>query len=630
MGGKESSSGQKKIEIICPKCPLTPIISISINAEGILTCEYRCPFMHFGVIPFEDIDKDKENKHGKFCDRCAKAKKEEDANKNIIEEDSLLYCGTCKQFICKKCRPEHDAEKESHKTLVPKDKISYTCLEHGKNYIGFCFTCLISVCPDCKRHEKHCKKQFEEFYPDKDFIDNYKYYIKDYGNYIKSVSRSAGMNKNHFNRFKDRNQLLLGLSNYLYNNYEDKKSKKQLNGEMLINLLNVVNFNFKADQLTSNEAFVTYCKTHLLLSNKPISDICTFSKTKSDYNISKFVLEEYSAFGNAGTPNEFKYYKTGELIIYNIGSCIHFLSTQGGQDSEKVGSKIRLDEAISSFSIINHNILCVCSKKIHLYELTNKAPFYSEYYKTEDLNIFDEPVVEVFGNMDKDLLVRTTKELLLVNEDKKNKGKYIITERIYLEDVNTKVVEKKVIPNKTNNYYDYDYGYGYNNNKTKTITITKDKITKIKAIYNDNIILVEGGVITTRELNTLRSIKTLNEYKNIDCLVFNGNIIVPNGNDIYFYTIPDLDRVSQITVSDKIVSLSLVNKKTLIVVEEKYLEQFETNTWKRLWRQISLGENIQNNQFNVIGAGNKLFLYEKEKKIFYQLVLPKNDNKKKK
>ena len=155
-------------------------------------------------------------------------------------------------------------------------------------------------------------------------------------------------------------------------------------------------------------------------------------------------------------------------------------------------------------------------------------------------------------------------------------------------------------------------------------------MTKIKAIYNDKIVLVEGGVITTRELNTLKLIKTLNDYKNIDCLVFNGNIIVPSENNIYFYTIPDLDRVSQITMSDKIVSLSLVNKKTLIVVEEKYLEQFEANTWKRLWRQISLGENIQNSQLHVIGAGNKLFLYEKEKKIFYQLVLPKNVNKKKK
>ena len=31
-----------------------------------------------------------------------------------------------------------------------------------------------------------------------------------------------------------------------------------------------------------------------ILSNKPISDICTFSKTKSDYNISKLVLEEYN------------------------------------------------------------------------------------------------------------------------------------------------------------------------------------------------------------------------------------------------------------------------------------------------------------------------------------------------
>ena len=60
MGGKQSF--QPGYEMLCPKCPLTPIISLSLNTEGILTCEYRCPFMHFGHVPFEEIGKDKENK----------------------------------------------------------------------------------------------------------------------------------------------------------------------------------------------------------------------------------------------------------------------------------------------------------------------------------------------------------------------------------------------------------------------------------------------------------------------------------------------------------------------------------------------------------------------------------------
>ena len=83
MGGNESKKEFIGEEIICPKCPLTPIISIFLNPEGILTCEYRCSFMHFGQIPFEDISKDKENKHGKFCDRCVNSKGKDEKNNAI-------------------------------------------------------------------------------------------------------------------------------------------------------------------------------------------------------------------------------------------------------------------------------------------------------------------------------------------------------------------------------------------------------------------------------------------------------------------------------------------------------------------------------------------------------------------
>ena len=384
------------------------------------------------------------------------------------------------------------------------------------------------------------------------------------------------MNRNHFNRFKERNQILLNLVKFLFNNFEEKKSKKQLNGETLINLLNVVNFNYKAEnaQLATNEQFVNYCKTHLLLSNKPISDICTFSKTKSDYNISKLLLEEYHPCASNSNPKDFKYFSLGGFIVYYIDYCIHFLNTSKTEE-EKMGFKIRLDSQISSMNIINRNILCVCSQKIYLYELSNKPPFYSEYSKTKDLDIFSNPVVEVFGNLEKFLLVRTSKELLLVTEDKHNKGKYNIDQKIWLDDVNTIIQETKTVADDSGEYLYYNY------NRTKKIRIYRNKITKIKATFNDYIVLIESGTITTRSLIDLRTIKTLNQYKDTDCIVFNGNVLVNDESNINFYSIPNLERVSQIKVADKILSLSIANKKTLIVLEEKYVEQFETNTWKR-------------------------------------------------
>ena len=629
MGGKDSKSPLIQNEIICPKCPLTPIISIFLNSEGILTCEYRCSFMHFGQIPFDDISKDKENKHGQFCDRCANSNgKKEEKNNSITDE--LLYCGTCKQFICSNCRPNHDKEKESHKVLIPKSKLRYTCLEHDKKYIGFCFTCLIDVCQDCQRHNKHCKKLFKEFYPENDFIENYNYYIKDYDDYIKSLRKSRGMNKEHFSNFQKRCEILLNLAKYLMNNFEEKRKKNILNGETLINLLNVVCFNFKADNYETNEAFVKYCKTHLILSNKPISDICTFSKTKSDYNISKLELEEYKNVESVDNtnPEYFKYSSFGNHIVYSIGTCLYFLPSNEEEKANN-GFKLRLENKISSFNIINTNILCVCSNKLYLYQLSKNAPFYSEYKTLPVLDIFRDPVLEVVGNLEKDLVVRTKRELIVVN-DKKKKGEYEIIASTLLDDINKTFKEKKEIPdeNAKKNYNDYYYGYYGNQKKTKTIELIRTVLTTIKDIWNEYIITIENGIITTRNLKDIKIVGKLQDYKNIDCLVFNGNVIIFNCKNIFFYSIPNLHKVSSMTVNDNIISLNIVNKKTFIVLENKYVEQFETKTWKRLWRSISLGD-LTMETLMVIGAGKKLFFYSKVNKNFYQAVLKGTEGNKK-
>lgn len=650
MGGKESKLETELFldkEIICPKCPLTPIISISLNQEGILQCEYRCSFMHFGQIPLEDIIKDKENKHGKFCDRCVnKKEKEEKNNINSIKEE-LLYCGTCKQFICSNCLQEHNIQKESHKSLVKKSKLRYTCLEHKENYIGFCFTCLVDICKKCERHNKHCTKLFKEFYPDKDFLDNYKYYIGDFKDYMKSFKRSQNLNKEQFYIFKKRCEILLNLAKYLMQNFEEKKKKNILNGETLINLLNVVSFNFKAKNYETSNEFVNYCKTHLILSNKPISDICTFSKTKSDFNISKLILEEYKLIETTESqnPNCFKYSPIGNHIVYSLGTCVYFISAE---EKEKNSFKIRIENQITSFNIINHNILCICSNKLFLYELLKEDPFY-QGYKIPVLDLFNEPVLEIVGNLDKNIIVRTKKHLFILN-DKKKKGEYEIINNTSLEDLNNIIkikkevpIKKKKKPYKTYDYYDDldddsdddfdDYGLNYkygNHKKTKEIEIIKKVITTLKTIFNEYLITIENGVITTRNLNDLKIVSTVKEHKNNDCLVFNGNVMLFDSQKIYFYSIPNLKQVSSITVEDDIISINIVNKKSFIVLENRYIEQFETKTWKRLWRQLSLGGlGLNTKNLSVIGAGTKLFFYNKEKKIIYQSILKSEEDKNK-
>ena len=55
----------------------------------------------------------------------------------------------------------------------------------------------------------------------------------------------------------------------------------------------------------------------------------------------------------------------------------------------------------------------------------------------------------------------------------------------------------------------------------------------------------------------------------------------------------------------------------MIVVENGYMEQLEVNTWKRLWWKANFGKNMSFINLMPIGAGKKLFIYNKEDNKFY-------------
>ena len=80
-----------------------------------------------------------------------------------------------------------------------------------------------------------------------------------------------------------------------------------------------------------------------------------------------------------------------------------------------------------------------------------------------------------------------------------------------------------------------------------------------------------------------------------------------------------MQKASSIELKESyILSLNIVNNNTFIVVQKKYILQFETNTWKRLWQRFLPFKEFDNEDLMVIGADKKLFLYDKKNNVIYE------------
>ena len=348
----------------------------------------------------------------------------------------------------------------------------------------------------------------------------------------------------------------------------------------------------------NKDAFEKYCKNHLILKYKPISYICNFSKNKQDFKISRTELTEYYTLESKPEKDKqiiFKYSPIGDLIIFSLEDNIYILSPK---NSENKLNKITLLEKVYSFNIHNRNILSICFQNTEaaFFRLTPKFPYYE---KDDALPIVESPsedlAIQIIGNFDKYIVSRTLGGKINLHSDEKKKGNFeiIATDKInYSNNAGSNLYELKAI--------------------WKKYVVIKD---------NDYIVVRD---LTKKNLDVSEKQKLLDKTKEKDFIVFNGNIITYGGKEILFYNIPKLELVSKLELLDTVLSVNIVNPRTMIVMEINYVEQLEVNTWKRLYNQINLQPNKNLNNFKPIGAGKKLFFYSKSDNKIYNAFSDKN------
>ena len=362
-----------KTKIICPKCPLIPIINITTTKEGTLICEYRCPSFHMGLIKLEEMIKTpnekNKSKSKELAIKCLSCKGDlSKMNKNILK-----YCGICGNYICDHCIEGHNKVKSKHK-IINYNKINSVCLIHGINIKFYCFTCLRNICTKCVGHKNHCFKELKEIEPNKELIENMEYYFQEVFNYFSSIEKNIDENdKEKFVEFKERNLLLLYFVKDLYQIYLNKKEKNSLNGEIIINLLNLSQFNLDSKNIYTYKDF--YLKNHLITNNTSVSSICSFTNTKANYKIGELTPVFFKYLNFEENYPQFKVLRMDyNFIAYNIGKMLYFMKNE-----EKVYFFVKLDEIITNYYQLKDHTIAICSKdNIYFYKLIQIDPYIIE------------------------------------------------------------------------------------------------------------------------------------------------------------------------------------------------------------------------------------------------------------
>jgi len=186
-------------------------------------------------------------------------------NKNFMENAISLYVTNV--LI------EHNRLYSNHITL-DYSKINIFCLYHGKKYKFYCFTCLRSICPKCFGHKNHCFKSLNEIGQNENILKTPNYSFDEVYDFFASLTNSKYINydRKNYNNYEKKNITLLNLVKGLYKTYIEKKEANSLNGEIIINLLNLSKFNFNSKMYYSDPNL--FFKSHLILKSKLVSSIC--------------------------------------------------------------------------------------------------------------------------------------------------------------------------------------------------------------------------------------------------------------------------------------------------------------------------------------------------------------------
>lgn len=158
---KEIHLYEKSSQIICPKCKKIAIIYFKDYKLSIRDCENG----HKTNLSLEDfIESQMIEKTQIKCNVCQK-------NKDDNGNGKYFIC-SCGQFLCSKCRNEH--ENDDHST-IEFDKRDYYCLKHCSELISYCKDCKKNLCYLCEdEHKNHKKIRLTEIKPENEYINELK------------------------------------------------------------------------------------------------------------------------------------------------------------------------------------------------------------------------------------------------------------------------------------------------------------------------------------------------------------------------------------------------------------------------------------------------------------------------
>jgi len=390
-----------KTNIICQKCPLTPIINITSTKEGTIICEYRCPSFHMGLVKLEEMIFKKNSKSKRYGCICQGCKKEID---NTLGQKKFKFCGYCKIFLCEDCINVHKIIKSNH-NILDYSKINNSCLYHGNKYKFYCFTCLKSVCTKCSGHNNHSFKTLTELEPNKDFLEKLNFYFNEVYNYFNCLEnkKDKEFNRENFNKFKVKNIMLLNFVKDLYKTYLDKKGNDTLNGEIIINLFNLSKFNFSMKRFFQNAN--TYFNTHLIIKDIPVSSMCSFTNTKASYKIGELTPVFFKDLNIDNTDSMIILRMDYDLIAYNIGKILYFM-----KEEEKVYFKIEVQDEIKYFFQLKDHIVCISSEEnLFFCKLIKIEPYIiSCSVLMPDIN----NITQVYGSVYKSLFIIDDEEYI--------------------------------------------------------------------------------------------------------------------------------------------------------------------------------------------------------------------------
>jgi len=142
----------------CIKCGEIPIIDFFNNDFDMICSKHKIlniPYTQFYNFIIYDYK----------CSICQKS-----SINNIFK---FFFCDKCDKIFCIICLKSHNKNNKLHIVNNIND-INTICKHHNKKYIKYCLQCKLNLCELCDNHIGHYVENFEDVYPLKDEIDQFK------------------------------------------------------------------------------------------------------------------------------------------------------------------------------------------------------------------------------------------------------------------------------------------------------------------------------------------------------------------------------------------------------------------------------------------------------------------------